>query len=74
MLDGKLERKNNSVKNMQKTERKIKLIPGKTPKEDRINFIKFWANYIKTHSDKDWSKQQKILLEGQYRKLIKPKS
>ncbi|RLE44635.1 hypothetical protein DRJ16_01830 [Candidatus Woesearchaeota archaeon] len=59
---------------MQKTERKIKLIPGKTQKEDRINFIKFWANYIRTHSDEDWSKQQKILLEGQYRKLIKPKS
>ncbi len=59
---------------MQKAERKMKLIPGKTSKEDRINFIKFWANYIKTHSDKDWSEQQKILLEGQYSKLIKSKS
>jgi len=39
--------------------------PGKTNKEDRMNFIKFWANYIKTHKDKEWSKQQKILIDSQ---------
>jgi len=35
------------------------LKPGKNNKEERLNFVKFWANYVKTHSDKEWSKQQK---------------
>jgi len=58
---------------MQKN-KKPTLTPGKTPEEDRINFIKFWANYIKTHPDEDWSKQQKVLLESQYNELVKSKS
>ena len=36
--------------------------PGKDNKEDRLNFIKYWANYVKTHSDKEWSKQQNIII------------
>ena len=28
--------------------------PGKNNKEDRLNFVKYWAEYVKTHSDKDW--------------------
>jgi len=39
--------------------------PGKTNKEDRINFVKFWANYVKTHSDKEWSRQQNVLIDSQ---------
>jgi hypothetical protein len=39
--------------------------PGKTNKEDRLNFVKFWANYIRTHSDKEWSEQQNILINSQ---------
>ncbi len=39
--------------------------PGKTNEEDRLNFIKFWAKYIRTHSDKEWSKQQNILINSQ---------
>jgi hypothetical protein len=42
----------------------------KTDKEknfiERLEFIKFWANYIKTHKDKDWSSQQKILINSQF--------
>ncbi len=45
--------------------KKIFMKPGKTNKEDRENFIKYWANYIKTHSDKEWSKQQKVLIDSQ---------
>ena len=33
---------------------------------DRIWFIKYWANYVKTHSDKDWSKGQAILIDSQF--------
>ena len=38
--------------------------PGKNNKEDRVNFIKFWAEYIRTHSDKDWSEQQNIIIDS----------
>ncbi|MBU0957735.1 MAG: hypothetical protein KKF56_02895 [Nanoarchaeota archaeon] len=41
------------------------LKPGKNNKEDRINFIKFWVQYIKTHSDKEWSRQQNIVINSQ---------
>jgi len=33
--------------------------------EERLNFIKFWADYIKTHSDEDWSSQQNMLIDNQ---------
>jgi len=46
-------------------EKKVFMKPGKTNKEDRRNFIKYWANYIKTHSDKEWSSQQRKLIDAQ---------
>jgi len=33
--------------------------------KERLEFIDFWANYIKTHSDEDWSKQQNIIIDSQ---------
>ena len=33
--------------------------------KERLEFIDFWANYIRTHSDKDWSKQQNDLIDSQ---------
>ena len=33
--------------------------------EERLKFIDFWVNYIKTHSDKEWSSQQKVLIDSQ---------
>ena len=47
---------------------KVFMKPGKDNAEDRINFVKYWANYVKTHSDKDWSRQQNIVINGQIRK------
>lgn len=44
--------------------KKIFMKPGKTNKEDRINFIKYWVEYIKTHSDKEWSKAQNMLIDS----------
>jgi len=40
------------------------LKPGRTNREDRINFVKFWADYVRTHSDEDWSKQQNMLIDS----------
>lgn len=39
--------------------------PGKNNQEDRLNFIKFWVEYIKTHSDEDWSEQQNVIIDSQ---------
>lgn len=33
--------------------------------KERLNFIKFWANYVKTHNDEDWSEQQNIIINSQ---------
>ena len=40
------------------------LKPGKNNKEERLNFVEYWANYVKTHSDKEWSRQQNILINS----------
>lgn len=38
--------------------------PGKDNKEDRLNFVRYWADYVRTHPDKVWSKQQNILINS----------
>ena len=40
------------------------LKPGKDNKEDRLNFVEYWAEYVRTHSDKEWSKQQNVLINS----------
>lgn len=42
-----------------------KLKPGKTNEKDRMNFVRYWAEYVRTHDDEDWSKQQKVLIDSQ---------
>lgn len=41
------------------------LKPGKTNKEDRMNFVEYWAEYVRTHSDKEWSRQQNVIINSQ---------
>ena len=48
-----------------KNEIKNNLKPGKDNKEERINFVKFWAEYVRTHDDKDWSRQQNVIINSQ---------
>lgn len=45
--------------------KRIFLKPGKDNKEERLNFVEFWVDYIKTHSDKEWSKQQNVIIDSQ---------
>ena len=33
-------------------------------KKDRLWFVDFWANYVKTHPDKEWSRQQNVLINS----------
>lgn len=37
----------------------------KDNRKERLNFVKYWAEYIRTHPDKVWSKQQNILINSQ---------
>lgn len=32
--------------------------------KQREEFIDLWVNYIKTHSDQEWSKQQNVLINS----------
>lgn len=32
--------------------------------QQRKWFIDYWANYIQTHPDKEWSKQQNVLINS----------
>lgn len=33
-------------------------------RKERLWFVDYWANYVKTHSDEDWSRQQNILINS----------
>ena len=33
---------------------------------ERMRFVEFWARYVATHDDKEWSVQQKVLIDGQF--------
>lgn len=44
---------------------RVFLKPGRNNKEDRENFIRFWARYVREHDDKDWSKQQNVIINSQ---------
>ncbi|MBS3157326.1 hypothetical protein J4442_04130 [Candidatus Woesearchaeota archaeon] len=39
--------------------------PGKTNKEDRLNFVEYWADFVKNNPEKVWSRQQNILINSQ---------
>lgn len=51
--------------NKEEKEKKVYMKPGKDNQEDRLNFVKYWANYVKTHDDENWSKQQNIVINSQ---------
>ncbi|MCX6742184.1 MAG: hypothetical protein NTX24_03360 [Candidatus Pacearchaeota archaeon] len=57
-----------NIEDNKKEEKRVFMKPGKDNQEDRLNFVKFWAEYVKTHSDKEWSKQQNVVINAQIRK------
>ena len=32
--------------------------------KERLDFVRFWANYVKTTSNKKWSSQQAVLINS----------
>jgi len=41
--------------------------------QERFAFIDFWVEYMKTHEDKEWSRQQAILINSIFKKTEKTK-
>jgi len=41
------------------------LKPGKDNREERMNFVEYWADYVRTHHDEEWSRQQNIIIDSQ---------
>jgi len=37
-------------------------------REDRDWFIKKWAEYVRTHPDKEWSRQQAVIVDSIFKK------
>ena len=44
--------------------KRIFLKSGKTNEEDRLNFVKYWAEYIRNHEDEEWSREQNVLINS----------
>jgi len=32
--------------------------------KQRLEFVEYWANYVKTHPNKVWSKQQNVIINS----------
>ncbi len=37
----------------------------KKNREERLKFVDFWASYVRTHPDRDWSSQQRVIIDSQ---------
>ena len=35
--------------------------------KERMRFVDKWAEYVKTHSDKNWSRQQNVVINSSLR-------
>ncbi len=33
-------------------------------KQDRDWYVKFWANYVRTHKDSEWGRQQNVFINS----------
>ncbi len=31
---------------------------------ERMKFVEFWAKYVREHDDKDWSRQQNLIINS----------
>lgn len=50
----------------------LKLKPVQDNRESRMNFVRFWAEYVRTHSDKEWGDQQTGFINAVLSGVIQP--
>lgn len=41
-----------------------RLDPGKNNEEGRMNFVKHWANFVRTSTDQEWGKQHTAFIDS----------
>lgn len=39
--------------------------------DERMKFVEKWAEYVKSHPDREWSRQQAVLINSQIRNARK---
>jgi hypothetical protein len=44
----------------------VELFDKEKNRRERMEFVRFWAKYVREHSDKEWSEQQKVLIDSQF--------
>jgi hypothetical protein len=44
--------------------KKLKKKSKNHPLRTRMDFVDYWANYVLTHDDKDWSRQQNVIIDS----------
>lgn len=32
----------------------------------RMDFVVFWAEFVRSHSDREWSRQQNVVIDSQF--------
>jgi len=42
-------------------------------RKERLKFVELWAEYVRTHSDKEWSKQQNVLINSLFQNAQNPR-
>lgn len=47
----------------------MKVFNKKRNEAERMKFVELWAEYVRTHPDKEWSRQQKIVVDSQLKSL-----
>ncbi len=52
----------------------MKIIDEHTPKKilNRPGFIEYWVNYMRKHSDREWSRQQNVLINSVLKSCHQP--
>ena len=40
---------------------------------ERMRFVDIWAEYVRTHSDKEWSRQQNIVINSSLKSAVMTK-
>ena len=38
---------------------------SKKERNERLEFVRFWVGYMKTHNNEVWSRQQAVLIDSQ---------
>jgi hypothetical protein len=42
----------------------MKLKSSSDNRQARMNFVSYWAEYVRTHSDQEWGEQQRKLINS----------